>query len=186
MIQIAPRPLDHPDIKRAYADLAEYTHLLFTSKNSVKVFLGHLALMGQPIQMLLTKTVVAIGEVTASHLRAAGLPPQFVSLEETQEGVVQLLQGVNLKGAYFFMPRSCLARPVLVNFFEQQQIRCCALDVYDTLFQAPTLKPDLNEVDVVVFTSPSTVRAFVEIFGKLPEEARCLAIGPVTAQAMVR
>lgn len=181
VIKIVPRSADHPEIKQAFAEMAEYTHLIFTSKNAVKVFF---ALYGS-VENLKEKTVIAIGAVTASYLSAYGLPPDYVSTEETQEGVVNLLQTLPLENAYIFLPRSSLSRPVLTAFFTASNIRFRACDLYDTVSQVIYPLPDLEQVDEIVFTSPSTVKAFVEIFGALPRNKKCLAIGPITNQAML-
>jgi uroporphyrinogen-III synthase len=184
VIKIVPRSLDHPEIKQVYAELKEFTHLIFTSKNAVKVFSEHLAELKESIKVLKAKTVIAIGTVTAAHLSIRGLAPQFVAKEETQEGVVKLLSPMLVEHAYFFMPRSSLARPVITNFFQERSIRFQACDLYDTVTQILEPKPDLERVDEIVFTSPSTVSAFLEIFGNLPKKKKLIAIGPVTEQAL--
>jgi uroporphyrinogen-III synthase len=184
VIKIVPRSVEEPEIAGAFDDLGAYTHLIFTSKNAVKVFFSHLKSLKIPVEALKGKTVIAIGEVTAAHLCANQIPPTHISKMETQEGVVQLLNRLDLENAYIFMPRSSLSRPVLANFFIERQIRFQACDLYETLTHEIDPKPDLELVDEVVFTSPSTVKAFVEIFGTLPKGKKCLAIGPITEQAL--
>ena len=83
------------------------------------------------------------------------------------------------------MPRSSLSRPILVNFFQQRYILYQACDLYDTVAQALEPKPNLDEVEEIVFTSPSTVSAFLEIFGSLPKGKKLIAIGPVTEQVLL-
>jgi uroporphyrinogen-III synthase len=180
VIKIVPRAIDHPEIRSAYADLDHYTHLLFTSKNAVKVFFDHLLQMNRPISSLHNRTVIAIGEVTAAHLASNGLVANHVSLEETQEGVVSLLQDLNLDDAYVFLPRSSLSRPLLVHYLETMQIPTFACDFYDTVPQMLEPRPNLDKIDEIVFTSPSTVQAFLAIFGALPRDKKCIAIGPIT------
>jgi uroporphyrinogen-III synthase len=184
VIKIVPRSLEHLDLKQAYAELSEFTHLIFTSKNAVKIFFQHLADLKQSAEALQKKTMIAIGTVTAAHLAIQGLVPQLVAKEETQEGVIQLLNSMPLEQAYIFMPRSALSRPVLANFFKERNIRFQACDLYDTVTQILEPKPDLDQVDEIVFTSPSTVNAFLEIFGILPKNKRLIAIGPVTEEAL--
>jgi uroporphyrinogen-III synthase len=179
IIKIVPRTADHPEIKQAFDAMGEYTHLLFTSKNAVKVFFENFK--GSDLK---SKTVIAIGQVTAAHLAAQGLLPQFTAEEETQEGVVKLLETLDLKDAYFFLPRSSLSRPVLVHFFESRNVRFVACDLYDTVTQELLPRPDLEKVDEIIFTSPSTVKAFMEIFKKLPAGKKLLAVGPVTQEAL--
>ncbi len=184
VIKIVPRALNHPEIKQAFDDVQDYTHLIFTSKNAVKIFMDNLKLLQCDVNGLAHRTVIAIGEVTAAHLSANRLPPQYTSVVETQEGVVQLLKTLNLDDAYIFLPRSSLSRPVLANYFQECQIRYQACDLYDTISQVVQPKPNLDQIDEIVFTSPSTVKAFIEIFGVLPRGKKCLAIGPITEQAL--
>ncbi len=185
VIKIVPRSIDHPEMRQVFDDIEEYTHLIFTSKNAVRVFFGNLEALKIPVENVRKKIVIAIGQVTAGYLSASGVVPHYVSTEETQEGVVHLLNGLNLDDAYIFMPRSSLSRPVLANFFNEREIRYQACDLYDTVSQAIDPRPDLDQVDEVVFTSPSTVKAFVDIFGELPRGKKCRAIGPITQQALL-
>jgi uroporphyrinogen-III synthase len=185
VIKIVPRSIDDLQIQQAYTNLAEYTHLIFTSKNAVKVFGMHLALMQNTWNVVQDKIVLAIGTVTAAYLTDEGVAPQFVAQEETQEGLIHGLEGMNLsKEAYFFLPRSALSRPVLVNFFQERAIRYHACDLYDTVIQVPHPKPDLKAIDEIVFTSPSTVNAFLQIFGTLPKDKKLFAIGPITKKTL--
>lgn len=182
VIKIVPRSFDEPELKRAFDDINAYTHLIFTSKNTVKIFFSHLTVLKKTIS---PKRVIAIGAVTAAYLSAYGLPATDIAPEETQEGVVKLLSAMDLSDAYLFMPRSSLSRPILANFFNERELRYQACDLYDTVSQVIHPKPDLSEVDEIIFTSPTTVKAFIEIFGSLPEGKKCLAIGPITEQALL-
>lgn len=170
VIKIVPRSID--------LELEHFTHIIFTSKNAVKVFFSQFKVEN--------KTIIAIGKVTAAHLNMRGVKPHHVAENETQEGVVELLKTLPLQGAYFFLPRSSLSRPVIVQFFEEKQIRFHACDLYDTVAQCLEPKPDLETVDEIVFTSPSTVDAFMSIFGVLPTGKKLIAIGPVTEESLRR
>lgn len=181
VIKIVPRSLEHPEIAKGFAILDKYTHCIFTSKNAVKVFFEFLGCCDK----VGNKTLIAIGQVTAFSLRSFGLEPHYIADEETQEGVIQLLQNLHLKNAHFFLPRSALSRPILTQFFQDNKIPFCACDLYDTVFQAPEPKPDLTQVDEIVFTSPSTVRAFFAIFSTIPDGKKCVAIGPVTERELI-
>lgn len=183
VIKIVPRPIDHPELQRAYRDLDNYTHFIFTSKNAVKIFFSHLDELKKNLPWKKI-TVIAIGQVTAEHLALRGISPQFVSRIESQEGLVQLLKTMQMKDPYFFMPRSSRSRPVIAQFFQDKEIRYQACDLYDTVTQVLKPKPDLKLVDEIVFTSPSTVSAFLEIFGKLPKDKKLTAIGPVTQEML--
>ncbi len=166
VIKIVPRPIHEVHFDN------RFTHVIFTSKNAVKIFCSYFSNVSQ--------TLIAIGTVTAQHLIAEGLTPHIIAEEETQEGLVKILSQLDWQGAHVFFPRSALSRPVLSQFFTERNIRFETCDLYDTVTYHLEPKPDLSAVDEIVFTSPSTVRAFIEIFGKLPKHKTLQAIGPIT------
>lgn len=103
----------------------------------------------------------------------------------TQEGVIELLQCLDLSSAYLFWPRSALARPVIADYLTRRGVSFHALDLYDTRPQAPLPLPNLDDFDEIVFTSPSTVKAFLTIFGSLLGGAKTLTpTGPITKEAL--
>ena len=55
--------------------------------------------------------------------------------------------------------------------------------IYDTKPRIVQL-PNLDEFDILVFTSPSTVSAFSAICKQLPQKDKCIAIGDVTQKAL--
>lgn len=168
-------PLQGPKIEEIQALWPAFTHVLFTSRTAVQLL----------PQDLKGKQICVIGKATAAAL-ASQKGVLHIAPTPTQEGMIDLLRTLDLQKAYFFYPRSALSRDVLENFFQQQRIRAHIVDLYETLVQIPGPLPDLNAFDEIVFTSPSTVHAFKQIFGSLPEGKRSTAIGPITAQALER
>ncbi len=184
VIRIVPRTIRSPEIQRAFADLGDYSHLIFMSKHAVLVFFEHLSQCGWEEKIIQGKHISAIGSTTAFHLEKRGFQPDLVAKEETQEGLIAALQAEDLEGAYIFLPRSSRSRPLLVDFFVERSVRHRACDLYDTLPQRPDPLPDLQQVDEIIFTSPSTVEAFFSIYSSLPEGIKLTAIGPVTQEAI--
>jgi uroporphyrinogen-III synthase len=159
-------------------DFSEYTHILFTSKNAVSIFFEQCSLS------LENKQVIAIGAATAARLREHQIEPHFVAQEESQEGVIELLNQQDLTDAYVLYPRSSLARKKLENFFIERQVRYQVCDLYETQFQKLEPVPNLTDIKEIVFTSPTTVRGFLEIFGQLPHDKKLTCIGPVTEEEL--
>lgn len=180
LIEIIPRDFDDHSIRNAFDDLLRYTHLIFTSKTGVKVFFDFLAHYGYRPEDLEGKAVLTVGKSTARAAENYGIAHIEIAEEETQEGIVKLLAVKDLDDAYIFIPCSALARPILANFLMINRIRHQVCPIYDTRARMPDQKPNLDEVDEIVFTSPSTVDAFKKIFGQIPENKKITTIGPIT------
>jgi uroporphyrinogen-III synthase len=185
VIKIVPRPAFSQKIKSALGEIASYTHLIFTSKHAVQIFFAHLKTLQLDGIELASKCVIAIGDSTARVLTEYGVKVACIAKEKTQEGIISELSLLDLDQAYVLLPRSSLARDALLHFLQEHAVRHQVCDLYDTLPHIPEKRIDLNEVDEVVFTSPSTVKAFFEIFPSLPQKITITAIGPVTAEALL-
>jgi uroporphyrinogen-III synthase len=152
------------------------THFLFTSRSAVKHWFRRFSVKGE---------VLAIGAATAAALREQGIEAR-VAPSATQEGMIELLETMELAHAYLFWPRSASARSVIEEYLTRRKVPFCALDLYETKEQQLKPVPDLNEFDEIVFTSPTTVEAFLKIFGILPRDKKLTPIGPVTAAVLER
>jgi len=168
VIQVVPQEL-------SLKELPPFTHIIFTSKSAVSLFFQKFDKK--------ESIVIAIGKVTALNLESEGVIPHYVAQEETQEGILSLLDTLNLHNAYFLLPRSSLSRPLLVNYLEKKKIKYLALDLYHTVPLECKL-PDLNLFDEIVFTSPSTVYSFFDRVSELPKGKKWRAIGPVTSNVL--
>lgn len=171
VIAIVPRP-------QTLGNLSQYTHFLFTSRNAVRIFFE----LAPDTASLYAKIWIAIGTSTARALTTHFRSPDWIADTETQEGLIALLEQKNLDSTHFFLPRSSLSRPALCQYLQNRNIRYTACDLYDTVTQRKEPLPDLATIDEIVFTSPSTVNAFLEIFGHIPREKQLHAIGPITRQ----
>ncbi|CCB88314.1 hydroxymethylbilane synthase [Simkania negevensis] len=180
IIQIFPRDFNLPQIQYVFDDIPKYTHFIFTSKVGVNVFFDCLAHYQYGIDILEGKEIIAIGESTAKAARARGAHVTQVAKEETQEGIIRMLAVQNLDHAFVFLPCSALSRPDLAHFLMIKRIRHQLCKLYDTRAVELKNRPALEEIDEIVFTSPSTVDAFKKIFGEIPKNKKLIPIGPIT------
>ena len=132
------------------------------------------------------KLCLAVGEATKRRIEEQGYSVLAAPKEETAEGLISALDQLELKDAFFFWPHSALSRPLLTDYFAERKVRFCACAVYDTKFQLPGPLPPLEEIDEIIFTSPSTVHAFLHYFGKLPKGKKLTPIGPVTKKTLMQ
>ena len=176
IIEIVPREIPRYVIE----DMEEYTHFIFTSKHSVSLFLNFV----QDKKVLEGKVICAVGQESAKKLELLGAPFPHIAKEETQEGIIDLLCSMDLKEAYVLFPRSSLARHGIENFLMAREVRYQAFDLYDTVTKKPEQMPNLEQFEEIVFTSPSTVKAFVDLFLTLPKDKKLTSIGPITQEAL--
>ncbi len=184
IIQVIPRDRNSPEIQQAFKGMSHYTHLLFTSKNGVRIFMEHHLGLGGRLEEILDKSIVAVGKQTAEVVRYFGMKAAMVAQEETAEGITHLLGGLALTHPYFFWPHSVLSRSVIPDFFKKAGYRYAACAIYNTIPFKPRENPPFAEIEEIVFTSPSTVDAFAQFFGSPPPHVAVIGIGPVTQQAI--
>ncbi|MCB1108574.1 MAG: uroporphyrinogen-III synthase [Chlamydiia bacterium] len=185
LIKIVPRSFQERKIQVVFEDLPKYTHLVFTSKNAVPIFFDFVQQAGYKLED--TKAlVIAVGKATAEVLKQFQFKVDLIAKDEHQEGIIAELEWLDLENAYFLLPKSSLSRPELENYLIRRSIRFQACDLYDTETHKPSKLPNLDEVDEIVFTSPSTVLAFLQIFSAIPKDKKITPVGPVTARALLR
>ncbi len=158
-----------------------YTHVILTSRVASEIFLEKAIKQGV---ILSQKQFICLGAATAEPLIKYGLAFDL-ALEENQEGVIAYLRAKQLEQkSYFLLPRSSLARKEIDHYLREKGYAFAVCNLYDTKTNVPEPLPDLKEIDAIFFTSPSTVIAFYEVFGALPEGKTLLCRGSVTEAAL--
>lgn len=182
LIQIIPEDPGDPSLRQALSQFSLYTHVLITSQTTIKILVDYLPLFGYSLQEWGKKTTVVVGKSSARQLVECGLKQFVVAKEETAEGMVAQLEELDRSpDHFFFWPHSKLSRPVIRDFLLRHQLSYAECLLYDTKPLIPTPLPCLEKFDEIVFTSPSTVDAFVTIFGSFLPHHTLTPLGPVTA-----
>ena len=114
-----------------------------------------------------------------------------VPADFTAEGVLAALYGKLKSGDKVLLPRAAVARNVLPEELSQQGIDVTVVPAYKTeagdadKYLVTKLLSD-GELDMVTFTSSSTVKNIVKLLGDqavdLLKNAKIAAIGPITAE----
>jgi uroporphyrinogen III methyltransferase/synthase len=190
VIRIAP-PESWEELDRALDRLESYRWIIFTSANGVSFFFKRLRERGRDIRDLKGIRIATIGPATASAVEALGIRVDLVPEAFVSEGVVKAFAGEDLQGSRVLLPRAKEARDVIPEGLAVMGAVCDIATTYRTVRSdrnASELVPVLDEgkVDVITFTSPSTVVNFLRIMGpdfRLPSQVRIACIGPVTEAA---
>ncbi len=189
-IEIAP-PESWDALDRALSGIESYHWIIFTSANGVRFFFSRLQERGRDVRDLKGMGICTIGPATARAVEERGLRVDIVPDEYISEGIVSAFTGKTLRGKKILLPRAEVARDVVPEGLEKLGAAVDVVTVYRTIrsgYKRSDLQPlmDAGKVDVITFTSPSTVINFKFIMGKdisLPEKVKIACLGPVTAAA---
>jgi uroporphyrinogen III methyltransferase/synthase len=195
MIRIAP-PQDITPLAAAAAAAGTFDWIVFTSANAVESFMAKLLETGD-VRDLKGVRLCAVGPATSARIEHYGIRVDAVPAEHHAEGVLATLTASGeVAGRRFLLPRSDLAREVLGDELRRAGAEVTEVTAYRTT--AAPLERDGDrdiyrmllerQIDAVTFTSASTVRNFVQIFGEdqavdLLGSTVVACIGPVTAEA---
>jgi uroporphyrinogen III methyltransferase/synthase len=193
VIRIAP-PESWEELDAAIDRIENYRWIIFTSANGVAYFFRRLRERGRDIRDLKGVRVATIGPATASAVETLGIRVDLVPEEFISEGVVKAFAGEDLRGRRILLPRAEQARDVIPEGLAKMGADVDVATAYRTVRSdrnAAGLESFLAEdkVDVITFTSPSTVANFLGIMGAdfhLPSKVRIACIGPVTETAARR
>jgi len=178
--------------------LSTYDWILFTSINAINSFFGRLHERNLDSRALQGAKVAAVGTTTAEVLAGFGIKADLLPQEFTGDGLAESLLGLGVKGKKILLPRAVKARESLPERLTAAGADVTIAPVYKNVRpedKSGELRAILEEglVDMVTFTSSSTVTNFLHMLGaKNAEELQSLlhgialaSIGPITSKTIV-
>jgi uroporphyrinogen III methyltransferase / synthase len=186
-IETAP-PRSYAKLDRTIGRIDSFDWIIFTSAIGVESFVERLKMRGRDIRALGYASIAAIGPATAARLADFALRVAAVPDEYRAEEIVSAIGIKQIRGKRFLIPRAEVAREALPEILLDKGAK--------EVFVAPayrTVKPKgaqidrLREllasgaIDLVTFTSSSTVTNFCELIGASGKRVEAAAIGPITA-----
>lgn len=147
----------------------DYEWVFFTSKNGVTCFLRE-----QVNERFLQRSnvkIATVGSKTAAVLLALGYHVDFIPSRYNAEVMAEeFLTKYADTGRTLFV-RGVLASNILIDAFTKAKRQFDCYEVYDTIINT-AIKAELHDVltdqqiDILTFTSPSTVNAFIKVVEK--------------------
>jgi uroporphyrinogen-III synthase len=211
-IRVLP-PADWEPLDNALKRLREvgwYDWLVFTSANGVRICFERLRMLGYDARSLGDVSVAAIGPATAAELSTYGVAVDLVPAEYIAEGIAAALlddarkREETLVGKKVLLARAAEARTVLVTELQHAGAIVDVVAAYSTIGVTNEDERgheilhllDAGRLDVLTFTSSSTVRNFMRwllqcdrdavnsFLSKVTRHARpkIACIGPITSQ----
>jgi uroporphyrinogen III methyltransferase/synthase len=198
-VRIVP-PEDFGPLDEACAGVGRYDWVMFTSPNGVDYFFQRMQLGPTDTRSLSGVKLCAVGPGTAEHLAQHCLKADVVPLEYSADSVVDAMRAAgNLTGKKFLLPRADTAREFVADELRKAGAVVADVIAYRTvpIDIGRNSEPDVyrmlldRQIDVVTFTSASTVRNFVRLYGVDPvadllQPVAIASIGPVTAEAALQ
>jgi uroporphyrinogen III methyltransferase/synthase len=175
-----------PPESYASLDLAineKWHWLIFTSVNGVEAFFGR---MTKDARALAGTKIAAVGDTTAAALRRHGIVPDLVPDKFQSSSLLPHFRAF-LDGARIALVRAQEGRDDVLDELRRRGAEVLLAVAYRTV-PVTANAAELHDVDVVTFTSASTVDNF---FAAVPDAAQLngallASIGPTTTEAVRR
>jgi hydroxymethylbilane synthase len=183
-------PDSYAAIDAALARMASFDWMIFTSASGVERMLERMKTRVVEPRALSGAKLGAIGPATAARLAAHGLTVAAMPREYRAEAIVEAIGAERIRGARILIPRAQVAREVLPEMLLAAGAReVVVAPVYKTVKSANApiervrAMAAAGTIDLVAFTSSSTVTNFCEMLGAAAARSlKAAAIGPITAE----
>ena len=173
------------NLDKYISKLGEYDHIVFTSVNSVNIFFDYLLEKSYDIRGIKGKISV-IGKATSQAIAKRGIVPFLMAREFVGEGLIKKLKPHINENEKILLPCSSKSRSYVYDELESTGAKVDRVFIYDTVCGNVRNTRSFNEVDIVFFTSPSTVYNMVELVGvEAIREKHVIAIGRQTNKPLL-
>ena len=189
------QPIENVDMP----PLDPYDWVIFTSINAVEIFYERLRENGKDVRTFGGTKICAVGPKTVEALNAIGIQPDFVPTHSRGGAIAAEIEDIG--GKKILLPRAKIATADLPNGLRERGAHVDDVPLYDTVkvasdgdkgvFDRGFLRDEIEtallngSIDLVTFTSSSTVTNFLEMFpahapAVLLADVKVAVIGPTT------
>ncbi len=186
---------DTSEVDQALGGLKSYDWIVFTSANAVQIVAKRLRSLGLDSRAFAGLAIAAIGPATAEALLSEmAVRADFVPTEAVAEAVLAEWPEPDMAGRRVLIPRASEAREILPTELRERGAVVDVIAVYETILDDATAAElreslRLGQIDIITFTSSSTVRNLTKALrirdeGSLVElvgDCTIATIGPITA-----
>ncbi len=170
---------DYSKADAVLKNLDAFDWVVFTSVNGAKYLFERLYTMGKDARSLSNAKIAAIGKTTAKRLKEFGISADLVPQNQSSAGLLEEFSKLDMKNKKVLLPQSEIASKELADGLLSMQTVIEKITVYKTIEIKPA-PVDFDHIDRILFTSGSTVRAFVKHFGKVPANVKSYCLGQPT------
>ena len=169
-----------PFISNSNMDILEFDYIVFTSRHGVKHFFEEYNNNSQ------LPKIISVGSITTAALRERGMEPFFESPTQSARGIIDFFRD-KPRGSRILLARSDKGLKALTDGLRQHEVT--DLPVYSNRPDKDAVKQDLSQYDKILFSSPSGVEAFRDLYGitkdkELQFDGLIIAKGETTYEAI--
>jgi uroporphyrinogen III methyltransferase/synthase len=161
-------------------ELNHYDWIVFTSRYGVRYFFEILDDLKIDIRTISNARIASVGSTTSKELRKYRFYPDIESSTESAEGLIHYFKQNNIIDKQILLPRSNKGLKPLSDQLAQLGNQVTDVPVYINTTNGDAEKVDTTLFRKIIFSSPSCVEAFVELYRQLPDNAQLIAKGPTT------
>ena len=182
-IKIAAPSDNFKSLDAAISNIKNFAWIIFTSANGVENFFERLKLFKMDARALSNSKIAVIGSATAEKLLNFGIIADLIPEKFCAESLIDALKN-SVAGKNILIARAEVAREILPLELEKFGSNVTIAAAYKTV-PADAEKINFAEVDLITFTSSSTVENFVKAAGiEILKKTKTAAIGSITAQTL--
>jgi uroporphyrinogen III methyltransferase/synthase len=175
---------DNNDLQQAIQEINTFDWIIFTSRYGVRYFFEAWNKTHSDIQDLAKIRIASVGKTTTYELSKYQVTPDFEPEIESAKGLIAYFQKENLQGKRILLPRSDKGLTHLSEELSRFGNQVVDISVYRNTINEKAEKADLSQFQKIIFSSPSGVEAFSEIYGEIPAGIQLIAKGETTEQKL--
>ncbi len=157
-----------------------YNWIVFTSRYGVRFFFEILNEIRFDIRRLGTIKIASVGKTTTAELSKYQIYPDVESETESAEGLIYYFKEIKLTGNKILLPRSDKGLKYLSGELESLGNQITDIPIYINTINHHAEKVDLSRFRKIIFSSPSGVEAFKNLYGEIPIGVQLIAKGKTT------
>ena len=170
---------DYTDADKQIDNLNAFDWIVFTSANGIRHFFARLKTKGLDCRALANAKVGVIGATTGETLTEYGINADLCAKKQSSQGLLEAFSDIDVKSKTILLPQAEVATEVLPEGLKEMGGDIVKMPVYKTI-ERQCEDVDFDYIDQILFTSGSSVRAFIKRFGNVPEHVKAYCLGQPT------
>lgn len=179
-------PVEDPAFSRALTRLSDYTWLVFTGRNAIRLFFQEFFRENLDLRTLAHLKIAVIGKATGKYLEQYHFHADYCPEQYTSDALADLL--ISHSGAQdrILIPRAVKGNHILADKLTAEGVNFTEVRLYDTVRNesAADLAQRESPGDFLVFASSEGVRQYFQAGGTIGPKTLPVCIGRYTADTL--